>query len=36
MLNRFNYNYDFFGKHKGEYNINKPLYADELMQIYDE
>ncbi len=36
MLNRFNYNYDFFGKHKGEYQVNKPLYADELMQVYDE
>ena len=36
MLNRFTYNYDFFGKHKGEYHINKPLYADELMQVYDE
>jgi len=36
MLNRFTYNYDFFGKHQGEYHINKPLYADELMQVYDE
>ena len=36
MLNRFTYNYDFFGKHNGEYHINKPLYADELMQVYDE
>ncbi len=36
MLNRFTYNYDFHGKHKGEYQVNKPLYADELMQVYDE
>ena len=36
MLNRFTYNYDFFGKHSGEYHITKPLYADELMQVYDE
>lgn len=36
MLNKFSYNYDFFGRHKGEYLINKPLYASDLMEIYDE
>ena len=35
MMNKFNYNYDFFGKHKGEYLVNKPLYANTLMEIYD-
>jgi len=36
LMNRFEYNYDFHGKFKGEYHLMKPTYAEQLMPIIDD
>lgn len=36
LMNRFQYNYDFHGKYKGEYLIQKPTWADTLMPVWDD